>query len=76
MFIIGGRRRHRVACLWFLRLALLVPLAALFPEAARADLMSVTRASQIEIVQELDPDYEILLPDGPILLAVSQSKDQ
>ena len=72
MFIIGGRRRHRVACLWFLRLALLVPLAALFPEAARADLIEVDITHYLAHVGDPHANYF----NGKLLTENDLSGDQ
>lgn len=43
-------------------------------EQASADLRSVTRALQIEVVKELDPGLERLNPDGTLQLAVEAFK--
>lgn len=40
--------------------------------AAKADLVSVTRASQVEFVKQLEPGLEVILADGPLIAALER----
>ncbi|MCZ7573380.1 MAG: valine--tRNA ligase [Ardenticatenaceae bacterium] len=55
-----------------LQLATSEPALAAGVQAAEADLMSITRAQRVEVVETLDLDLEVVNVDGPLAAAIAQ----
>lgn len=53
-----------------LQLAGTEPVLSAGLQTAEADLMSITRARRVEVVERLDPDLEVVNVDGPLAAAI------